>query len=178
MRKRPETNRIHLVLFGMQNRTFGPYSTAIHRTLTFTQIGASDGFRSVVDDGWGALQGFVQRVTDVAYEAAPDGVSRGVVRVLKIGRRLPIVWPPMGCRLPIVWPPMGCRFLACGPWRYACRTSICPAFDSMLVVVPARQDASHKCFWHVMRPPLWVWGAPAPAEALWLRELPAVPRSG
>jgi hypothetical protein len=28
-----ETNRMHLVLFGMQNRTFGPYLAAINRTL-------------------------------------------------------------------------------------------------------------------------------------------------
>jgi hypothetical protein len=28
-----ETNRIHLVLFVMQNRTFGPYLAAIHRIL-------------------------------------------------------------------------------------------------------------------------------------------------
>jgi hypothetical protein len=33
VRKRPETNRIHLVLFAMQDRIFGPYLTAIHRTL-------------------------------------------------------------------------------------------------------------------------------------------------
>jgi hypothetical protein len=29
-----ETNRVYLVLFGMQNRTFGPYLAAIHRILT------------------------------------------------------------------------------------------------------------------------------------------------
>jgi aromatic ring-cleaving dioxygenase len=27
------TNRVHLVLFGMYNRTFGPHLTVMHRTL-------------------------------------------------------------------------------------------------------------------------------------------------
>jgi hypothetical protein len=34
-----ETNRIHLVLFGVQNRTFGPYVTAINRVLISLWIG-------------------------------------------------------------------------------------------------------------------------------------------
>jgi hypothetical protein len=34
-----ETNRIHLVLFGMQNRTCGPYLAAIHRFLISIMIG-------------------------------------------------------------------------------------------------------------------------------------------
>jgi hypothetical protein len=34
-----ETNRIHLVLFGMQNSTFGPYFAAIHKIWDRAQRG-------------------------------------------------------------------------------------------------------------------------------------------
>jgi hypothetical protein len=34
-----ETTRIHLVLFGMQNRTFGPYLAAIERILVSAMLG-------------------------------------------------------------------------------------------------------------------------------------------
>jgi truncated hemoglobin YjbI len=33
-----ENNRIHLVLFGIQNRAFDPYLTAMHRILTSVMV--------------------------------------------------------------------------------------------------------------------------------------------
>jgi hypothetical protein len=49
-----ETNRIRLVLFGMQNRTFGPYAAAINRILISLMVGAVRAIR------WG-FHGFVCR---------------------------------------------------------------------------------------------------------------------
>jgi hypothetical protein len=42
-----ETNRIHLDLFGMQNRTLGPYLAAMYRILIPLTTAPNEGFKDV-----------------------------------------------------------------------------------------------------------------------------------
>jgi hypothetical protein len=101
-----ETNRIHLVLFGLQNRTLCPYLAAIDRILTSLMPGAGDRARPGCSMGRG---GSCAEGGGLSVHRGGDRRCRGrcACRRCRRGRR--------GCRKAA-----GCWWRRCRAQRSAC----------------------------------------------------------